>query len=108
MRLRASHRSATLIPGLVLGILIVCSPMEAATATRFTGRILGLVKSTGGVAQMGATVQLLNRFEKPILRAITDERGAFVFDSLSPENYTVRGVVFGIFTIFTTHDGDHG
>ena len=90
MRLRTSHRPATWIPGLALGILIVCPTMDAATAARFTGRILGMVKGTGGVAQMGATVQLLNRFEKPILRAITDERGAFVFDSLSPENYSIR------------------
>lgn len=69
---------------------MVCAPAEAATAARFTGRIVGLVKGAGGIAQMGATVQLLNRFEKPILRAITDERGAFVFDKLGPETYSIR------------------
>jgi hypothetical protein len=69
---------------------MVCAPAEAATAAKFTGRIVGLVKSSAGIAQMGATVQLLNRFEKPLLRAITDERGAFVFDSLGPETYSVR------------------
>jgi hypothetical protein len=90
MRLRASHRSATLLPGLVLGILFVCPAAEAATEAKFTGRIVGMVKGAGGVAQMGATVQLLNRFEKPLLRAITDERGAFVFDLLGPEVYSVR------------------
>ena len=90
MRSRASQRPATLLPLFSMGMLILCAPAEAATVTKFTGRIVGLVKSTGGVAQMGATVQLLNRFEKPILRAITDERGAFVFDSLGPETYAIR------------------
>ncbi|WP_031499101.1 TonB-dependent receptor [Bryobacter aggregatus] len=90
MRLRKSLRSATDAPIILLGLLALCAPMEAASAARFTGKIAGLVKSPGGVVQMGATVQLLNRFEKPVMRAITDEHGAFLFDLLSPESYTVR------------------
>jgi len=73
-----------------MGSLMLCVPAEGATVAKFTGRIVGMVKGSGGVAQMGATVQLLNRFEKPVLRAITDERGAFVFDALSPETYSIR------------------
>jgi len=78
------------MPSLALAALLLCSPLDAATAAKFTGRIVGMVKGAGGVAQMGATVQLLNRFEKPLFRAITDERGAFVFDLLGPETYSIR------------------
>ena len=90
MRPRIALRPATFALSLLLGGVSLCAPASAATASRFTGRITGLVKSAGGVLQMGATVQLMNRFEKPIMRAITDERGGFLFESLSPENYTVR------------------
>lgn len=90
MRLRYKHRSALLAAALIVGALPGCGPMEAATPVRFSGKITGIVKGAGGVAQMGATVQLLNRFEKPILRAITDERGVFVFDALGPDTYGVR------------------
>ncbi len=91
MRLRAPRSSAFLLPALTVGTVLLCFPADAATEVpRFTGKILGLVKGAGGVAQMGATVQLLNRYEKPILRAMTDERGAFEFDSLGPETYSIR------------------
>ena len=75
---------------MALASLMLCAPLEAASVAKFTGRIVGMVRGAGGVAQMGATVQLLNRFEKPLLRALTDERGAFVFESLGPETYGIR------------------
>lgn len=91
MRLRASHRRAPVRSILWIGLLAVCaSGLEAATVAKFTGKIIGQVRSAGNVAQMGATVQLLSRFDKPILRAITDERGAFVFDALGPDTYSIR------------------
>jgi hypothetical protein len=79
-------------PTLLIGALALCVPLsaQAAETTKFTGRILGMVKAPGGVAQMGATVQLLNRFDKPISRALTDEKGLFAFDSLGPETYSIR------------------
>lgn len=43
-----------------------------------------------GVAQMGATVLLMNRFDQLIHRVSTNERGAFGFDFLPPDVYTVR------------------
>lgn len=90
MRPRKFLCLATLPLGLLLGALSFLAPARGATVTQFTGRIAGLVRSAGGVVQMGATVQLMNRFEKPVRRAITDERGGFLFEALSPENYTVR------------------
>jgi hypothetical protein len=91
MRLRVPRSPALFTPAFAVAALLLPLPAEAATTVpRFTGRIAGIVKGAGGVAQMGATVQLLNRFEKPILRVMTDERGAFAFDSLSPECYSIR------------------
>lgn len=90
MRPRFDRPAALLAPALITGLFLLCSPLQAAAPARFSGKIIGMVKGASGVAQMGATVQLLNRFEKPILRAITDERGAFVFDALGPDSYGVR------------------
>lgn len=73
-------------------VFVLCTPASAsaATANTFTGKISGFVKSSAGVAQMGATVILLNRFDKPIYKTLSDERGAFRFDALSPDSYSVR------------------
>ena len=39
---------------------------------------------------MGATVLLFNRYERIIQRSLTNERGAFGFESLPPDLYSVR------------------
>lgn len=84
-------RTAASLPlAAFLFVLCVPVPSAAATANTFTGKISGFVKSSSGVAQMGATVILLNRFDKPLYKVLTDERGAFRFDALSPDSYSVR------------------
>jgi hypothetical protein len=75
---------------LLAALLLACLPAGAATPNTFTGKITGFVKSSAGVAQMGATVILLNRFDKPLYKTMTDERGAFRFDALGPDSYSVR------------------
>jgi hypothetical protein len=39
---------------------------------------------------MGATVILLNRYDRVLRQALTNEKGTFVFDSLLPDLYSVR------------------
>jgi hypothetical protein len=39
---------------------------------------------------MGATVVLLNRYDRVLRQALTNEKGTFVFDSLLPDLYSVR------------------
>ncbi len=39
---------------------------------------------------MGASVYLLNKYGSMLQQALTNERGAFGFDSLHPDSYTVR------------------
>jgi hypothetical protein len=62
----------------------------AAPTLRFNGSIAGIVRDAGGIPQMGATVLLFNRYERIIQRALTNERGAFGFESLPPDLYSVR------------------
>ncbi len=59
---------------------------------RLYGSIVGFVTGPAGVAQMGAAVYLLNRYDQLVQRTFTNERGAFGFDSLIPDAYTIRVV----------------
>jgi hypothetical protein len=63
---------------------------QSAPSLKLTGSIAGLVRDTGGIPQMGATVLLFNRYERIIQRSLTNERGAFGFESLPPDLYSVR------------------
>lgn len=63
-----------------------CAEMRRVT----TGSIVGTVQDAAGLAQMGATVLLLNRYDRPVMRALTNERGQFGFDSLAPDFYAVK------------------
>jgi hypothetical protein len=71
-------------------LLVAGAPAFAATAPKLSGSIAGIVRNAGGVPQMGATVLLFNKYEKLLARAITNERGAFGFEELSPDLYSVR------------------
>ncbi len=53
------------------------------------GSIAGVVRSRG-TTQMGASVLLLNRNDRVILRSLTDGDGRFRFPSLPPDQYSVR------------------
>jgi hypothetical protein len=71
--------------------LLCLAPVAAgATSTRLTGSIAGEVRSPAGIGQMGATVILLNRYDRVLRQALTNENGTFVFDSLLPDLYSVR------------------
>jgi hypothetical protein len=87
--------AAVLLPGTGL----VCaggppvSPRQALLRPlqqQLSGRIFGNVRSTLGVVQMGASVYLYNRYDQMVRQALTNENGQFLFDSLSPDLYSVR------------------
>lgn len=72
-------------------LAVLCAPAGfAATTAPLSGSIAGFVRDTAGIPQMGATVVLYNRYDKLIQRTISNERGIFGFDSLSPDLYSVR------------------
>jgi hypothetical protein len=55
-----------------------------------TGNLIGSVVDAAGAPQMGATVQLLNRYERVLAKAITASDGRFVFAGLPLDTYAVR------------------
>ncbi len=83
------HRGRAYI---AFGALLAASgvPVQAVEPARFTGSLIGRVADSVGVPQMGATVALYNRFERLVERAFTSERGAFAFESLAPDVYSLR------------------
>jgi hypothetical protein len=70
--------------------LAVPAVSQAATPVRLSGAITGTVADSGGIPQMGATVILLNRQERPLEKLQTDDHGQFRFLGLFPDFYSVR------------------
>jgi len=73
----------------------VCSlagtlPAQAAQLNSFNGSIVGEVKNITGVSQMGAAVILYNRYDRAIRQVLTDAKGNFAFDALTPDLYSIR------------------
>src|SRR5947209_2021918 len=83
----ASSKFAWIVLAGALGL----SPAAyAASAPSLSGEILGEVRSGSGVAQMGATVLLFNRYDQLIKQTLSNEQGRFAFGTLSPDSYSVR------------------
>jgi hypothetical protein len=61
-----------------------------AAPAKLSGSIAGFVRDSSGIPQMGASVLLFNRYERLIQQTITNERGLFGFDSLTPDLYSIR------------------
>jgi len=84
-------RTRSILAGLV--VLCVCAPLSAAPPAALGGDILGQVRNNAGIAQMGATVFLYNRYDELVRQSLTGERGRFAFDSLVPGLYSIRVVL---------------
>lgn len=63
---------------------------SGATSVHFTGSIGGEVKNAAGVAQMGATIILYNRYDRAIRQVLSNPDGSFLFDGLIPDLYSLR------------------
>ncbi len=91
------HRRATpllgLLPALALGLASFAGAAFGASANPLAGEILGQVKNAAGIAQMGASVYLYNRYDETVRRALSNEQGRFVFDSLTPDLYSIRVIL---------------
>lgn len=81
-------------PQLAVGLLALAfaaSPaVRAAPAENLSGSIGGLVRDSGGVVQMGATVLLFNRYDHLVRQELTNANGVFGFAGLAPGLYSVR------------------
>ncbi len=77
--------------GGVLALLLTGSQAWAgAAAERLSGSLIGFVGDAAGVPQMGASVQLFNRYDRLIQKILTNEKGAFGFSTLGPDVYSIK------------------
>ncbi|HEY3939838.1 MAG TPA: TonB-dependent receptor [Bryobacteraceae bacterium] len=73
------------------GLLALGSQSRAADlALPVTGNLLGSVMDSAGTPQLGASVQLFNRYERLVARTITAPDGRFAFAGLPIDSYSVR------------------
>jgi len=80
--------AATALATVLLALPGWCGSLSAALTG---GSIAGFVRDNAGIPQMGATVFLMNRYERVVGQALTNERGIFGFDSLPPGDfYSIR------------------
>lgn len=54
-----------------------------------TGNLMGTVVNAAGIPQMGATVNLFDRYQRLIARTITGASGRFAFADLPAEQYSI-------------------
>src|ERR1700730_17059967 len=81
--------------GLIAGMVSLIPAVHAGergglSPTGLSGQILGEVRNSTGVVQMGAAVSLYNRYDELVRRAFSNQDGKFVFDSLTPDVYSIR------------------
>ena len=71
--------------------LIATKPLAAADfALPLTGNLLGVVADATGNPQMGASVELFNRFQRPVAETVSAPDGRFAFAGLPADFYSVR------------------
>jgi hypothetical protein len=73
-----------------LGVLLAFPNVAPAADLKLAGTLSGEVRDPGGMAQMGAVVQLLNRYNRVVQKTLTTPDGRFHFDSLVPDIYGIR------------------
>jgi hypothetical protein len=73
------------------GLLALGGQLAAADLSLpVTGNLLGTVVDSGGIPQLGARVQIFNRYERLVARTITSPDGRFGFAGLPIDSYSVR------------------
>ena len=83
-------KRSTFAAALVAGLMVSSGASYAASLGKTSGALAGSVRDVGGTPQMGAAVLLYNRYDKLILKTLTDAKGDFGFDNLLPDIYSVR------------------
>lgn len=90
--MKAGFPSTNLIKAIALvGCLALTSSGQTSDLTLpLTGNLLGTVVDSTGIPQMGATVQLFNKYERLLAKTITTPDGRFAFAELPADFYSVR------------------
>jgi len=76
----------------VSGLLITGAWLAQAAdlSLPVTGNLLGSVSDASGIPQMGATVQLFNKYERLLGKSVTSIDGRFAFAELPADVYSIR------------------
>ena len=76
----------------VSGLLVVaaCLAQAGDLSLPVTGNLLGSVADASGIPQMGATVQLFNKYERLLAKTVTSPDGRFGFAGLPADEYSVH------------------
>ncbi len=91
--LKASFAGNNLLSGITLAsALLVCAGrgFSADLSLPVAGNLLGSVADSAGVPQMGATVQLFNKYQHLIAKTRSDAEGHFAFLSVPVDLYSVH------------------
>jgi Carboxypeptidase regulatory-like domain len=76
---------------IVTGIFLLAASLpQSAPADSLSGGIFGQVRNSSGIAQMGASVLLYDRYDQLVRRSLTTADGKFAFDELAPNLYSIR------------------
>jgi Carboxypeptidase regulatory-like domain len=85
----ARSKSGTLF--LLASLLAVADRLQAADPLLpVTGNLLGSVVDASGIPQMGASVQLFNKYERLLAKTSTSGDGRFAFADLPIDTYSIR------------------
>lgn len=76
--------------GLIAGIVGLTPALHAGDPTPLSAHILGEVRDSAGIAQMGAAISLFNRYDELVRRSFSNQDGKFVFETLTPDVYSIR------------------
>ncbi len=71
-------------------VLAGSNAVGAEPGGKFSGSLIGFVSNQSGTPQMGAAVLLYNNYDRLVGRSLTNEKGAFGFESLLPGVYSMR------------------
>lgn len=85
-----ANRRFKIAGALIAGLTLASACHAADLSLPLTGNLLGSVLDANGVPQMGATVLLLNKYERQIAKTLTTPDGRFAFASLPADFYSVR------------------
>ena len=81
--------------GLIAGMVGLTPAVHADdrgvfSSSGLSAQILGEVRNSNGVTQMGAAVSLYNRYDQLVRHSLSNQDGKFVFDGLTPDIYSIR------------------
>jgi len=85
----ARSNSSRRVP-ILAAMVCLAVPAFAVSPVKLSGALTGLVHDGAGVPQMGANVLLFTHEDRLLARALTDDKGAFIFANLAPNIYSVR------------------